>query len=334
MAHREFFGETIKEAITKAKNILGEDAYIVDSQETKDGIKIIATNDALMKEDTALHENEEFHPITPNTLQTFKKEDFSLEKPIDAIKFIVDICDKQNLGFAFCEAWLEVLSDDLKNDFFFLDDSLDKLLNFQPEWLKNASPQKSIVLVGPPGSGKTATLGKIAIILKSLKMNIKIITLDEQKAGAFEQLSAYVNPMQLTVQVGYASYLKEKELALRDNKILLIDTPGINILSNEGQEYFFKLSEKLQTPLTLVLPNDLHNTIAFDIAKEFSMYNTQYLIGTRFDSSRQYGCFFSTAYHHKLVPVLYSHSPRILEPLNALCARRVLNLLSSKENLF
>jgi flagellar biosynthesis GTPase FlhF len=332
MAHREFFGQSIKEALTKAKDILGEDAYIVDSQETSEGIKIIATNDALMKEEITLQGNQEFYPITPQSLQTFKKEDFSLEKPIDAIKFIVDICEKQNLGFAFCEAWLEALSNDLKNDFFFLDDSLDKLLNFQPDWLKNASYENPIILVGPPGCGKTATLGKIALILKSLRMNIKVITLDEQKAGAFEQLSAYVNPMQLTVQVGYASYLKEKELAMRDNKILLIDTPGINILSQEGQEYFFKLSEKLQTPLTLVLPNDLHNTITFDIAKEFSMYNTKYLIGTRFDTSGQYGCFFSTAYHHKLVPVLYSHSPKILEPLNALCARRTLNLMmSSKE---
>lgn len=331
MAHREFFGQSIREVLTKAKDVLGEDVYIVDSQEMNGGIKIIATNDALIKDEFALGKNQEFHPITSKTLQTFKKEDFSLEKPIDAIKFIVDICDKQNLGFAFCEAWLEALSADLKNDFFFLDDSLDKLLHFQPDWLKNASSENPIVLVGPPGCGKTSTLGKIALTLKSLSMNIKVITLDEQKAGAFEQLSAYVNPMQLSVQVGYASYLKEKELALRDNKILLIDTPGINILSQEGQEYFFKLSEKLQIPLTLVLSNDLHHTIAFDIAKEFSMYNTKYLIGTRFDTSGQYGCFFSTAYQHKLTPVLYSHSPRILEPLNILCARRTLNLIMSKE---
>lgn len=328
MSQSEFIAKTIKEALDQAKEALGDDAYILESEETKQGIRIIATNDQPVLPKQPIRPSQELHSVTAKMLQDPKNNDFSFSKPVDAIKKIVEICEKHELGFSFCEKWLEQLSPDLKKDYFFLEDSLSNLIHFDPQWIHHAVPENPIILVGPPGCGKTSTIGKLALIFKSLNKNIQVVSLDEQKAGALEQLSVYMAPLQMDVKFGYQSYLKEKERAVRDQCLLLVDTPGVNILSQEGQEYFYKLSEKLQSPLTFVLPNDMRPSTAFEVAQEFAMYNTQYMIGTRFDVVQQYGAFFSVAFKQKMKPVLFSNSPKITQSLQILCAKKALTLLS------
>ena len=331
MSQQAFYAKTIKEALDKAKRELGDDAFVVNSEKTEKGIKIVATNSEDNSSDLNHIKKDNAYPVTRKTLEKAKEKLTALEKPIDAIKYIVDTCERQHLGFDFCEKWLEAVSPDLKKEAFFLDDSLSRIISFNENWINERTYEEPIILVGPQGAGKTATLGKLALILKSAKKNVRVVTLDEKKAGAIEQLSAYLNPLQVSLGKGYDAYLKEKENAMRDNAVLLVDTPGINILSKEGQVFFFKMSERFQTPLSLVLPSDLNENIALEMAKEFIVYNTRYLVGTRFDLASYYGGFFSIAFQNKLTPLFYSDSARISDPVKILCARRALNLFAEEK---
>ncbi len=336
MGQAEFVGTTLKEAIEKTKKILGEDAYILYSEDTKDGVKVIATSD---EEDIALLENRKeaetpqnfeknVYSVTRNTLQNFKKTIQEQQSPMDVIRFIADTCLHQELSTPFCDAWLNALSPYFKKDHFYLDEALEQIMPFNENWIRERSPENPIVLVGPSGSGKTAMVGKLLLILKSLKKNVQVVTLDTQKGGAISQLSQYLSPFAMSLEVGYDGYLKAKKECLTKDQILIVDTPGVNILSKDGQEFFYHLSEKLRDPLTLVLPNDMKGSLMTDIANEFKTYNTQYLIGTRFDVEQKYGRFFTTVFENQIQPVLYSDNPKISEPLHVISSQKTLKLLT------
>jgi flagellar biosynthesis protein FlhF len=331
MVQAEFIGTSFKDVMEKTRKILGDDAFIVHSEETKEGIKVIATNDEKDLQNLEVNlSNKQNHDyvVTKDTLKNFKKTLEEGKSPIDVIKYVIDICEKQNLSSEFCDAWLNALSGDFKKDHFFLDDALERILPFNEQWIRKLTPTTPVILVGSPGCGKTSTLGKLLVILKSLKKNVRVVSLDTQKAGGTAQLDQYLTAFSMTLDIGETAYTYAKNDCITKDQILLVDTPGVNILSREGQEYFFKLSEKIREPLTLVLPNDLKAPLMMEIANEFKNYNVKFLIGTRFDVDHNYGGFFTTSFKCGLEPVLFSETPKLSEPMHVITPQKTLQLLT------
>jgi flagellar biosynthesis GTPase FlhF len=338
MAQSEFVGSSMRDAFEQAKKILGEDAYIIRSEQTEKGVKIFAQKstdepclipvhiDAKIESDTKRY----YKPILRQDIQRLQKKevlDFDIKlDPITLIKNVVRICEKHGLGGDFCDAWIDLVSKQFYTGEDLLKETLSELITFNTEWVYKLQSTIPVIFVGPQGSGKTAFIGKLAVVLKSLGRDLRIITLD-QKAGAFHQLKTYMDMLEVHTEQGIEKYLIEKDAAIKNNQILLVDTPGINILEQEGQEYLFKLSEQITTPLTLVLPNDMSENLRCEIAAEFVEYNAQYLIGTRFDITKNYGTFFHCAYKNKLTPVLYSDTPAISVAPKILSTESALALL-------
>ncbi|CAO5680609.1 MAG: Signal recognition particle 54 kDa protein [Holosporales bacterium] len=323
MVQTEFLAPSMREALNKAKEVLGEDAYIISSEQTEKGVKIFATiQDHQPKPETSF-------PVTKQTLRFFKEELLEKSNPLEGIRHVIDICQKSEISGDFCDAWLELLAQDLKKDSYFLDDSFAAMIPFNENWIHELTPQTPVIVVGSPGCGKTSVIGKLAVILKSLKKNVHVITLDTQKAGAYEQIKTYVSPLQIPLDVGYEAYIKAKEFAVTKDQIILVDTPGINILSDQGHEYYFKLSQKIRDPLTLVMPSDLSAKVMQDIAAEYMTYKTKYVIGTRFDTPCPLGNFLNMAYINKLIPILYADSEKLSQTLKILSAKKLLLLLQN-----
>ena len=326
MTQSEFMGSSMRDAIEKAKKILGDDAYIIKSEQTEKGVKIFAekSEDELFLSKPSLDfttkslAKVQRKPILIKDLQKQKALDAQKNTdPITLIKRVVSICDKHKLDRNFCDSWIDLISKNFSNSESLLEDTLSQLIKFSPSWIHTLSADIPVTFVGPHGEGKTAFIGKLAVVLKTLDRNIRVITLDE-KAGAFQQLKTYMDMLEVSVQQGIEHYLTEKNTAIQNNEILLVDTPGIDILLKSGQEYLFKLSEQVKTPLTLVLPNDMDASLRMEMATEFVEYNAQYLVGTRFDTYTSYGSFFNCAHKHKLTPLLYSSTPAISTPPNVL----------------
>ena len=131
-------------------------------------------------------------------------------------------------------------------------------------------------LVGPNGSGKTTTIGKLATryVLKHGAEDIALITTDTQRIGAQEQLRTIGRILKVPVYcIDRNNQLDDTLSRLSDKKLVLIDTAGMN--RNDSQlpplcKHLNRLEGAVKTLLVLpassqlgVLQNSLE---AFDVS--------------------------------------------------------------------
>lgn len=106
---------------------------------------------------------------------------------------------------------------------------LRKMILCRPEDL-NLRQKRILMLVGPTGVGKTTTLAKLAARYSRMlakKYKVGIITLDNYRIGALEQLSWYANKMKMSIEavIDAKDFAKEIE-ALEYCDFILVDTTG------------------------------------------------------------------------------------------------------------
>lgn len=86
-------------------------------------------------------------------------------------------------------------------------------------------------LVGPTGSGKTTTIGKLAAryVLKHGAKDIALVTTDRYRIASHEQLLAVGRILEVPVRIVDDNHSLDAILdTLRDKKLVLIDTAGLN----------------------------------------------------------------------------------------------------------
>lgn len=100
-----------------------------------------------------------------------------------------------------------------------------------------------VALVGPTGVGKTTTIAKLAaqFILKHGARQVALITTDNYRIGAHEQLSTYGRLLDVPVRVaGDAEELRHHINCFSDKRLVLIDTAGMS-------QRDMRLAEQIQT---------------------------------------------------------------------------------------
>jgi len=311
---------SMPEALEKAKQTLGDNAVILSTEEGDDTITLTATTSSSTTSPFLLKKSK---TETEQTLFPIYKDVLS------AIRAVCDICDAHQLSYSFCEKWLKELSKDFSGGSINLNKSLAEIVSFSSQWLHEMSSDEPIILVGPPGSGKTVTLAKIAVLLLSQNKQIEVLTLDTIKAGGPQQLQAYLNVMKQPLMVGHKHLLPalERSQETKNKSILLIDTQGINIFNEEDQDFIHQLSEQVKLPLTLVLPADINPLDAEETAKKFRYFNTEYLIATRFDVTKHYGGALNAVHASSLQLTAFSNGPALMESLHPLTAETMLSYL-------
>jgi flagellar biosynthesis protein FlhF len=168
--------------------------------------------------------------------------------------------------------------------------------------------QKIVAVVGTTGVGKTTTVAKLAAYAKAkgYKNRIGLITLDDNKIGAIEQLKKYSEIIGVPLNTA-TSYGDLRRVINRFNRLslILIDTPGF---SQTNQEKIKGLSEiltkNLNIEINLILSAASSEKTMADITKKFAIFNMNKIIFTKLDETLTFGFILNQLYRTK-IPVSY-----------------------------
>ena len=196
-------------------------------------------------------------------------------------------------------------------------------------------------LVGPPGSGKTTTLVKLAVTQAvSGGGPVRLISADMLRIGGAEQLRTYAAilgvPFQAVENTGALTQAIDNAPATAQ---ILIDTPGLSpsMLSEVGMELAAFLGRRQDIDTHLVLTATANQLVLEQAAQRFSVCSPSKLIFTRLDETETLGALFGLAIrcekplsflcHGQLIPediepasrgriteALVRHLPRALKP--------------------
>ena len=155
---------------------------------------------------------------------------------------------------------------------------------------------RPLLLVGPPGGGKTLTIARLAARLVMGGSKPMVITTDDRRAGAVEQLAAFTGLLGLKlIALGDAVAL-QRALANRPGNVpVLIDAPGLNPFDHGQHDELSALAEVAEGTTALVLPAGFDPAEAADIAGAHAAAQATLLIVTKLDLARRLGGVLAAA---------------------------------------
>lgn len=167
---------------------------------------------------------------------------------------------------------------------------------FQFKTLSFQRDEPPLLLVGPPGAGKTLTIARLATRLKLAGESAMVITCDGRRAGAAEQLAAFTRLLGLTLIVADTPRQLALAVARRARgEPVLIDMPGLNPAEPNDQSYVRECQAAVGATIALVLPAGLDPADAEDLGVGFKDLGTSLLIATRLDQTRRLGGLLAAA---------------------------------------
>lgn len=183
---------------------------------------------------------------------------------------------------------------------------LRKMIVCRPENI-DMKRKRIVMLVGPTGVGKTTTIAKLATHHSiHNKYKVGLITLDEYRIGAYEQLAFYAK--KLKISINKVSDTAEFSRALEDLKYcdyILIDTIGSSQHDKQKLDILKRyVSADYNIDVNLMLCATTKYEDLRDIYNSFGILNIDTLIFSKLDESKGFGNIFSLIYDTKK-PVSY-----------------------------
>jgi flagellar biosynthesis protein FlhF len=153
-----------------------------------------------------------------------------------------------------------------------------------------------LLLVGPPGAGKTLTVARLATRLTMAGVMPMVITADGKRAGATEQLAAFTRLLGITLIVACHPVSLGQALTRRqDGAPVLIDTPGCDAFDPAQLGEITALAATIAGTMVLVLPGGLDPAEAGDIGRAYAAVGARLLVATRLDLAHRLGGVLAAA---------------------------------------
>ena len=204
--------------------------------------------------------------------------------------------------------------------------AIESLFKFNP--LPSTATTTPLIMVGPPGAGKTLATAKLAARSSMAGLSIAVITTDAERAGGVEQLEAFTRLMEIDLKVAKTpTALKELLLETKDMDQVIIDTAGTNPFDQESLKYLARLIGAAETDPVLVMPASTNADEAGEMAQIFSTIGAQRLLPTRVDVARRLGSLLAAAYQGGLAFTEVSATAKVADGLSQLTSKRLTQLL-------
>ncbi|MBN8890859.1 MAG: GTP-binding protein [Rhodospirillales bacterium] len=153
-----------------------------------------------------------------------------------------------------------------------------------------------LLLVGPPGAGKTLTCARLATRLVMSGVMPMVITADGRRAGATEQLAAFTRLLGINLLVASQPASLARALARRrDGAPVLIDGPGTDAFDRVQRDEMAALAAACGAGMALVLPAGLDAAESAELAEAHAQSGARLLVATRLDTARRLGGVLAAA---------------------------------------
>jgi flagellar biosynthesis protein FlhF len=194
--------------------------------------------------------------------------------------------------------------------------ALDEVFTFSP--LADLPPARPVMLVGPPGAGKTIAAAKLMIRARRAGRTLAAISTDTRRAGGVEQLQAFTAILGAELAVGDEPEALAAAVQAAGDAELYIDTAGANPYEDAELETLRAQVRITRAEPILVLPAGGDPMEAADIARAFASVGARRMIATRLDMSRRFGSRLAAAAAGGLAFAGVGISPFVTDGLAAL----------------
>lgn len=315
MRLKSFHAKTMADAMKQVRAALGDDAIIVATREEEGGgVRVTA---AVEEEEVgSIHESPRHAPARPP------------EPEIDVGEVVADALHRHGVPAALSEPLIDAASGlDTDDPTLALGAALDQMFTFTP-LAENRMTGKPLVLVGPPGNGKTLTVAKIAAraVLKHKKVGV--ITTDTIRAGGVDQLIAFTRLLKVKLTtVEDPDALAGAFHVHQDADLVIVDTAGRNPFDDGEMGDLREFLAVADCEPLLLLPAGMDAFEAADTANAFKALGARRILATRLDIARRLGSLLVAAYRTRMAFCEAGIAPKVVDgltPLNPVALARLM----------
>jgi flagellar biosynthesis protein FlhF len=170
--------------------------------------------------------------------------------------------------------------------------ALNATFRFEP---LGAAPAGILLLTGPPGAGKTASLAKLAAAAVLDGRPVRVLTADTGRAGGVGQLAALLAPLELRAEPAPELADLRRLAAAAAGATLLIDSPGLNPFRPADLGRLSSLLEASRAEPVLVLPAGLGVADSAEVGETYRALGARRLLPTKLDAARRLGGLLAAA---------------------------------------
>ncbi len=166
------------------------------------------------------------------------------------------------------------------------------LFRFDHLYVEDQGP---LIFSGPPGSGKTATIAKLAATEVLAGATVDILTLDVSRAGGLDQLSTLLAPLDLApIPVSTPAELPNALGACKGD-VVLVDSTGVNPFNPCDLGAVSTMVAKAHAELVLVLPAGQGYADSAEIARSYVTLGAKSMVVTKLDVAKRLGGVLAAA---------------------------------------
>lgn len=188
---------------------------------------------------------------------------------------------------------------------------------------------RPFMLVGPNGSGKSIATAKLAARSVLKQRQVGVVTCDNIRAGAVEQLAAFTSILEIDLvrARGPESLARAVESMNGLFDLVVIDSPGLNPFKQSDMDYLQALIEAADVEPILVMAAGSDPEEAAEIGEAFATIGATRLFASRLDTTRRLGAILAAAEAGQMAFCDVSASPHVasgISPISAIALARLI----------